>query len=128
MPLSELPSYIDSVRMSGQSDVPVVDMGRIVDDRSGVFGRRAAGILLCLFLMAGGVLYGMGSTRRITIASDMDPSQIADLVAGEGVRVVSVKKEDEDKYEVRVFAPRGFGSFLERLRSNKQLDSVELSE
>lgn len=131
MPLSELSGYIDSVRRSGQGDyVPVVDMGRIVDDSPswrllrGV--RYAAGA--CVLLVAVGFITIVYRAERMTIASDAGPNGVARIVAEEGGSVFSVSQREDGEYEVRVFSFRGAGSLLDRLRKNKEIKKVELAE
>lgn len=132
MPLSELPAYLNSVRERGQGDyVPVVDMGRIVDAGGSTVWFRRVGYAAALFmLLAGGFLtYAVSATREITIVSDgMGAMDISGVVSNEGGRVISVRKDEEGAYRVRVFAFGGVKSLVERLRENRGLDRVELKE
>lgn len=128
MPLSELPGYMDSLRRSGQGDyVPVVDMGRIVDAPSPWIRRMAYMSAACALLMAGG-LYTFASSREIRIRSAEGESSITDIIAEGGGRVISVRKDTEGAYRVRVFAFGGIRSLVERLKERKELESVEAKE
>lgn len=121
MPLDELPDYIRSVREHGQGDAPVVDMGRIVSpNRSRSYLLVAAGLLLAL-----GV-YVARSTDEITIESAAGVGNVAEIVSGEGGSVISVKRDGDGKYRVRVFSFGGVRSLVERLRESEEFDSVGL--
>lgn len=131
MPLSELSGYIDSVRRSGQGDyVPVVDMGRIVDDAPAWRRLRAVryAVGACVLLVAVGFIAVVSGTERMSIASDAGPKEVARIVAEEGGNVFSVSQRENGEYEVRVFSFKGAGSLLERLRRNKEIKSVDLAE
>ena len=129
-PLSQLPDYMRSVRDKGQGDyVPVVDMGMIEDPRrSKGWTVLVGGVLLMAFSFTA-LSYAAVSTRRISIVAvdNIGSDAIADMVKGEGGKVVSVKKIDEG-YEVRVFAFRGIGSLLDALKKNDEIESAELAE
>lgn len=133
MPLKDLPAYLNSVREKGQGGyAPVVDVGRIVDPGGSTVWFRRAGYMtaFCLFMLVGGVLvYGVAGTRSITISSDAaDPDMVADIVREGGGSVFSVTKKEDGTYRVRVFTFRKMGQFLERLRENKEFESVEVEE
>ena len=133
MSLGDLPAYIESVREGGQSEyVPVVEMGRIVDAEP-AFGRSrmfAFAVAMCFFLMVGaGAVYALGSRSvLITADSDLESRAVASMIEDEGGRVFSVKKNEDDTYEVRFFKFGSTGSFLEGLRRNKNLKNVELKD
>lgn len=123
MPLSELPGYMEHVRKYGQGDyVPVVDMGVIVDERPSLSWRLPMlfASALCLFLVA----YAVNSTREITIVSGLDADRVSSIVADEGGRILSVKKDGEGRYKLRVFS-LVFGSLMDGLRKNEELERVE---
>lgn len=132
MPLSELPDYLASVREHGQGeDIPVVDIGMIVDAPAPFNWLRAASysVAASLLVGVGALAYTAGSTMSITIvanAGKMSPQTIAEIVSGEGGRVFSVRQKEEGAYEVRVFTLKSIGSFLEQLRKNKDLKRVDL--
>lgn len=131
MPLSELPAYLDSVRGKGQGDyVPVVDVGRIVDPGGSTIWFRRAGYMAaaCLLLCVGVGVYGFNSTREITIVSAEGEGSISDIIAEGGGRVISVRKDTEGAYRVRVFTFGGIRSLVERLKERKELDEVEIKE
>jgi hypothetical protein len=113
MPLSELPEYIRSVRESGQGDdIPVVDMGMIVDSRP----RRRWGyaLLAVACLVVGTGLYM--STDSIVVASGADARRVAEIVSDEGGSVFSVSQKEDGTYRVRVFSLGGVRSLVERIR------------
>lgn len=131
MPLSELSGYIDSVRRSGQGEyVPVVDMGRIVDDAPAWRALRVVryAAAACVLLSLGCFLAVAYRTESITIASDADPKAVARMVSEEGGSVFSVVQRDDGDYELRVFSFRDSVSLLERLRRNKEIKRAELAE
>lgn len=128
MPLSDLPGYMRRAREHGQGeDIPVVDVGRIVDDTPawrllGV-ARYAAGFVVVAVI---GLAVLSFSTESLTISSGVDASRVAGIVSEEGGRVFSVSKNEDGTYRVRVFSLRG--SLLERLRGNGELESVDLAD
>jgi len=130
MPLSELSGYIDSVRRDGQGDyVPVVEMGMIVDDRPFRWVRFAAyASAACLMLALVGFLAVSSSTESLTIASDLDAGAVAGIVSEEGGRVFSVVQNGDGTYRVRFFSLRDSRSLIERLRANREFESVELKD
>jgi hypothetical protein len=130
MPLKDLPGYLNSVRESGQGDhVPVVDMGCIIEDPKpsmGWFRMAAYAAAACLLVAVGGV-YAANSAIEFKIsAKKLGPSDVADLVAGSGGTVFSVKQEESGTYKVKVFTFKRIGNLLDQLRRNESVDSVEL--
>lgn len=131
MPLSELPGYMRSARETGQGDdIPVVDMGTIVDDRPFLVRNRAMALAAagCVMLAVGGALFVSASTDSLVIASDADAQRVAEIVSNEGGNVFSVSQKEDGTYRVSVFSLRGLGSLLERLRRVEGVDSVDLGE
>lgn len=129
--MSELNDYIRSARENGQGDdIPVVEMGMIVDSEPRFGWVRGVAVAASVFLVLGAVAYTAASTREIRIvSSDLGSEAVARLVSEEGGRVFSVMKEEEDgSYKVRVLTFRKMSSFLDRLRENKEVDRVELEE
>lgn len=124
MPLSELPDYMKSIREKGQGDyVPVVEMGRIIDDSPrGGWLRYAGYASAACILIAGGLLM---STKSLVIASKADPAVIAKIVSDEGASVFSVSQKEDGTYKVRILSLRSLNSILDRLREKKELDKVD---
>jgi len=128
MPLGNLPAYMDSVRERGQRDeIPVVDMGMIVDDRPFRWARALAySSVACLLVTAGAVTYAISSTESVIIdAGDMEPRAVAKIVSEEGGRVFYFRQNDDKTYEVRVFTFKKIGSLLDQLRGKKEFKRVE---
>lgn len=126
IPLGDLPDYVRSVREGGNLDyVPVVDVGRIVDDRpSRWMGSAAYATVLCLLLAI--VLVGYSSTGTIVIdAERLDSASVSDIVREGGGKVFSVKKNEDGTHEVRFFTLKRMSSFLEQLRKNKDIKKAE---
>lgn len=119
MPLKDLPEYIKSAR-GGQDEVPVVEMGRIVSP-SGRSPFLLAVACILLILVAGVAV----STHEIKIGSAAGAENVAEIVSGEGGRVVSVSKDGEGDYRVRVFTFGGVKSLVERLRGKEEFESVD---
>ena len=127
MPLKDLPAYIDSVREHGQTEIPVVEMGMIVEPRGSGWLRAAAYSAAACLLVGVAGFYMASATERITIAAgDLGPAAVAGIVRDEGGRVFSVRRNEDSTYEVRVLNFKNTNYFLERLRRNKQFESVEL--
>lgn len=129
MPLKDLPDYIKSIRENGQTYSPVVDMGRIVADpplRPRFFSYAA---VACLLLTVGGMMtYGVAASKSITIvADDVDASVIAEMVKEGGASVVSVKRDEDKTYKVRVLTLK-MNSLLDNLRRNRSLERVDADE
>ena len=131
MPLSELPAYLESVRERGQGDdIPVVDMGMIVDDQPPVWKRALVySSAACVLLAIGVAGYAFTATEKVVIdAGDIGPSAVAQIVSAEGGRVFSVKKMEDGTCEVRVFTLKRMSSFLDELRGKKEFKRVELKD
>ena len=127
MPLGDLPGYIRSVRDSGQGgDSPVVDMGRIVAPAPR-WGRRIAYAGVACVLVAVGGAYAMNMTEEISIRADLGAVAVASAVSAEGGRVISVRRDDDGSYRVRVLS-FGMGSLVERLRGRKDFKIVEAED
>jgi hypothetical protein len=132
MPLKDLPvpAYLDSVRERGQGDdIPVVDMGMIVDapEPFNWFRVAAYSAAACLMVAVGAVGYAVTETKSIVIdAGDISPAVVADIVSGEGGRVFSATQMEDGTCEVRFFTLKKTSSFLEQLRSKKEFLKVEI--
>lgn len=130
MPLSELPDYIRSVRESGQGDyVPVVDVGRIVDDRPRRGWMVVAGLATAAsVLVAFSGIFAISSTKDISIVAGVDQQAVSEIVSEEGGRIFSVKRNDDGTYRVRVFSFGGIKPLVERLKAKEEFDNVELRD
>lgn len=129
MPLKDLPAYLNSVRERGQGGyVPVVDVGRIVDDRPRGGLRRALAWASAACVLLGLGMYALSYTNEITMVSAEGPRKVSDMVTEGGGRVISVRQETDGRYRVRVFAFGGVGSLVERLKERKELEGVELDD
>lgn len=122
MPLSDLPGYIESVRGKDQDEVPVVEMGRIVQRKTFPLGMFAASILM--IVVAGA--YISSSTRQITINGEVDFQDVARMVNNEGGSVLSVRKEEEGKYKIRVFTFRRMNLFMNGLSEKAQIEGIQV--
>ena len=129
MPLSELAGYMKHAREHGQGgEVPVVEMGMIVDDRRS-WGRIVAyASAACVLVAVGGLVAVSASTESLVIASDADAARVAGIVSEEGGSVFSVSANEDGTYRVRVFSFRGTESLMNRLRGNGELERVERAE
>lgn len=128
MPLSELPAYMDHIRKHGQGDeVPVVDMGVIVDDSPIKRWAKPLSLAIAASLLIGFCGYAVTSTKEITIVSDLaEENAVSEKVSNDGGRVISVRKDDKGRYKVRILTFMNFNSLMDRLRENKEFRSVEL--
>jgi len=128
MPLGDLPEYMRSVRDGGQGDyAPVVDVGRIVDDRPGR-GRLAAFASAACVLVGLAGIYAANSTSDISITSSSDSVAVSKMVSDEGGKVFSVKKNEDGTYRVRVFSFGGARDLVDKLKDKGRFDSVELKD
>lgn len=131
MPLSELPAYMDSVRERGQGDdIPVVDMGVIVDSVPSRWPRVLAySSVAFLFMVVGAVGYAVTKTESILIdAKGLGAQSVADIVSEGGGVVLSVNRENDSDYRVRVFTFKKMGSFLDGLRGKDEFRKVEIDD
>jgi len=128
MPLGDLPGYIRSAREDGQGDyVPVVDVGRIVDDRPR-WGRLVAFSSVACVLVGLAGIYVANSTSDISIISSSDYVKVSKIVSDEGGRIFSVKKNEDGTYRVRVFSFGGARDLVNRLKDEGRFDGVELKD
>ena len=129
MPLSELPDYMRRARERGQGDdIPVVDMGMIVDDGPR-WGRTAAFVLgSAAFLVVGLGVLAASSARDIRIVASGGAGAVSEIVSAEGGRVFSVTQEGDGSYRVRVFAFGGVRPLIDRLRGSDRVESVDIGE
>ena len=128
MPLSQLPEYIKSLRESGSvGDGVVVDMGMIVEDEKprSWLRRSAYATAACLFLAAGTLTFMASKSIKIVAAEGVGYQTIADVVKEGGGHIVSMKKNDDNTYELRVFSFSRMSSFLDNLRGKEGLERVE---
>lgn len=126
MNLKDLPGYIRSSRENGQTDVPVVQMGMIREERRSFLGVLAFAAAACLLVV---MAVGFTRTERITIeAGDIGAESVAKIVSGEGGMFVSVTRNDDRTYSVRTLNLRNKNYFLERLRRNEEFEKVEPKE
>jgi hypothetical protein len=128
MPLSKLPEYIKSLRESGSvGDGVVVDMGMIVDDEKprSWFRRYVYATAACLFLAAGTLTFMASKSIKIVAEKGVGYQTIANVVAEGGGHIVSMKKNDDNTYELRVLSFSRMSSFLENLRRGEGLERVE---
>jgi len=128
MPLSQLPEYIKSLKESGSvGDGVVVDMGMIVSDEKprNWFRRSAYGIAACLFLAAGTLTFMASKSIKIVAEKGVGYQTIANVVAEGGGHIVSMKKNDDNTYELRVLSFNRMSSFLDNLRRKEGLERVE---
>lgn len=123
MDLKNLPAYLNSLRSKGEfGDGVVVDMGKIVAPRSNVLRNTAFAVSICVLL--GLVTFG-ATSQKITVVtnSGISAEEVYSIVSDNGGQVVSMIKNEDNTYSMRVFSFR-LGSFIEKLRKNK--DIVEL--
>jgi hypothetical protein len=128
MPLSQLPEYIKSLRESGSvGDGVVVDMGMIVDDEKprSWFRHYAYATAACLFLAAGTLTFMASKSIKIVAEKGVGYQTIANVVAEGGGHIVSMKKNDDNTYELRVLSFSRMSSFLDNLRRKEGLERVE---
>ncbi len=115
--LRDLPAHLNS----GGDDV-VVDMGMIVQKPN--WPRRAALASAFCLLLVGGFL-AFNSTEEVTIIvnSNSGSDIISTVIKDSGGEVVGV---ENNTYRVKVSRFKNISSFLDKLRSNKMVDSANL--
>lgn len=100
MPLSELPKHLKS----NNNEIPVVDIGQIVDKKN--FRWKLSHTLILstiLFLTIGTFSFALNNTEEIIISSKYDISNITDIVNEEGGNIFYVKEKD-GFYKIRIFS------------------------
>jgi len=133
MPLKDLPGYLKSLKENNSvGDSPVVDMGSIVIPRRNNWSRYLTYVTGVLLLLSAGVLtynnlYNTTNVTLVVDAKSSDIEQISDALYGNGGRVLSVRKLEDGKYEVKMLT-KNVSWLLDRLRRNKEFDSVEIEE
>ena len=133
MPLKDLPGYLKSLKENNSTgDAPVVNMGNIVIPRQNNWSRYLTYVTGVLLLLSAGVLtynnlYNTTNVTLVVDAKSSDIEQISDALYGNGGRVLSVRKLEDGKYEVKMLT-KNVSWLLDRLRRNKEFDSVEVEE
>lgn len=117
MNLKDLPAHINN----GGDDV-VVDMGMIVEKPK--WPRRIAfASAACLLLVFG--IFAFNSTEEVTIVvnSNLGSDIISTVIKENGGEVVEV---EDNTYRVKISRFKNISSFLDKLRSNKIVESANL--
>lgn len=130
MNLKDLPTYIQS---GANDEEVVVDMGMIVENPS--WTRRIAKVIgqnmdfvfasaMCMVLA--GFVFAFNSTKDVVIVvnSNGSASDVSTIIKENGGEVVEA---EDNTYKVRINRLRS-SSFLEKLKSNKLVDSIEIKK
>jgi hypothetical protein len=125
MSLKDLPNYLDSVRRTGDvDDSVVVDMGQIIESKNNWMRNFNLSVVAILLLGIGIVSYSSTNNIKI-VANDLSAEEISEIVSSGGGRVISVKTNEGDTYEVKLFS-LNVKSLLEKLRKRKEINKVEI--
>lgn len=101
IPLSDLPKYLKSNK---SNEVPIVDMGQIVDKKKWGWNFSHTLILSTFILFIGFISsIAFNNTEEITISSKYDISNITNIINEEGGNVFYVKEKD-GFYKIRIFS------------------------
>lgn len=120
--IKDLPEYLRSVRNNTHSESVVVGVGNIVQKKNNWL--KPTLVLFC-FLLIGSVTTYKVLEKEITIVSGADIASISDMVAANGGRIIDIEQEN-NTYKVKLITFRNINSFLDRLRSNKTVDSANI--
>ena len=136
MSLENLPEYLKTQRELGEKGSPVVGMGQIVvpNKPNNWFQKIAfATIMLVAVGVSGIAAYDIMSTKQMTVIVDIgqnaDPYQtIPKIVSDSGGKIIAVKQNDANTYEVQVITRRSRSSFLEWIRKSKDVMKADLED
>lgn len=131
LPLQDLPEYLKTHRNSDPNGSPVIGMGQIVAPQSKWPQRIVFAATAFMMLGVAAAALTIVSPKDVTVviaASDVNPEFIAGIISEGGGKVVSVKQNGDDTYEVKMSLRRNVNSFLDWLRKNKDVKRVELGE
>ena len=117
MNLKDLPAYLNN----GGDDV-VVDMGMIIEKPNWT-KRIAFASVACVLLVAGVVVFNSSEEVTIVVNSSAASAAISTMIQDNGGEVIEV---ENNTYKVRLNKFRSVASFLEKLKSNKIVESAEL--
>lgn len=116
MNLKDLPSHLNN----GGDDV-VVDMGMIVEKPK--WPRRVAFASAVCLLLAVGVAFNSTEEVTIVVNSNSGSDIISTVIKENGGEVIDV---EDNTYRVKISRFKNISSFLDKLRSNKMVDSADL--
>lgn len=121
MNLKDLPGYIRSIRAGGVEESPVVNMGQIVS-RPNWTKRFAFAVAFCLL----GLIVYSSIPSNITVVVDAPGVDISRVIEDGGGRIISVSRNDDSTYSIRLATRKNVKAFLDLLRKNKDVRNVEL--
>lgn len=126
--LKHLPKYLKNLRESNSCDENlVVDMGQIVNS-SPKFSKLYLGVpvLMLLVALALPAAYYFNDSKSAILVFDTDNKDFSKIISDNGGEVISVKKNENSIYEVKIGKLKDVNSFIERLRKSKEFKKVEL--
>lgn len=128
MSLDKLPKYLKSKKALNKT--PVLSMGQITKPR--INWTKISAIVGTSFLLFGLVVaisYNTITNKNITVlvnTNNISQEEIISIVSNQGGRVVEVKENKNAVYEIKVSIKKNINTFLNLLRENKDVKSVDL--
>ena len=128
MSLDKLPKYLKSKKALNKT--PVLSMGQITKPR--INWTKIPAIVGTSFLLFGLVVaisYNTITNKNITVlvnTNNISQEEIISIVSNQGGKVVEVKENKNAVYEIKLSIKKNVNTFLNLLRENKDVKSVDL--
>lgn len=119
--LEDLPQHLKKLKESGSFDENlVVDMGVVKSSKKmGILKKSSLVVIFCLFIGINLIAYNNFVPKNVVITlKENEINSISNLAKEMGGEVVSVKKNNDESYEVIVSVRRTLRSLFER-KENK---------
>lgn len=129
--IKDLPNYLENNKHNSSGKSPVVGMGQIIVEKEEYNWARKIGVvtIIVIFMMTSTlIVYDSMTTKNITVtvsANNTSPKDISKILSDGGGQVISVKKNDDLSYEVKLTTKKNKSSFINWLKKNKEVKYIE---
>lgn len=129
--IKDLPNYLENNKHNSSGKSPVVGMGQIIVEKEEYNWARKIGVvtIIGIFMMTSTlIVYDSMTTKNITVtvsANNTSPKDISKILSDGGGQVISVKKNDDLSYEVKLTTKKNKSSFINWLKKNKEVKYIE---
>lgn len=119
MPLEKLPAYLKQIRENGSQETsPIVDMGKIVENKPRRRSLAFTTIVCLLLAMSGGLYYSVLSTNNVVLTVNSNNiEEISKIINDNGGKIISLEERENSEYKLKIKA-KSIKSIIESLRKN----------